>query len=55
MDDAASGVAPLVMARGLVLVSLLALTACGKQGPLYMPAPKPAPAAHAAPHKGPRP
>jgi predicted small lipoprotein YifL len=53
MDDAASGVTPLVMARRLVLVGLLALTACGKQGPLYMPPPKPV-SPHAAPHKGPR-
>ena len=42
------------MMRRLVLISLFALTACGKLGPLYMPAPKPAPAAHAAPHKGPQ-
>lgn len=40
-------------ARRLVLAGLLALSACGKQGPLYMPPLKPAPA-HVVPHKGPR-
>ncbi|MHB8254285.1 MAG: LPS translocon maturation chaperone LptM [Acidiferrobacter sp.] len=31
-----------------VVVLLLALVGCGKQGPLYMPAVKPAPPAHHA-------
>lgn len=43
------------MTRSLAFVAALALVACGKQGPLYLPPQKPAPP-HAAHHgTGPRP
>ena len=44
-----------MIARGLIVAAVLALTACGKQGPLYMPAPKPAPTHAAHSGGGPRP
>lgn len=48
MGDATSGVTAFVIARALVFMAVLALAACGKTGPLYLPPAKPAapPAVH---------